>query len=141
MPFPSVAGTSYGTCDRFSFRPLRLAIAAAGKWGSPEAIGSYMVTLLREPHTLTDHGSQEIACSSRHWLLAWAPHVIEDGVTKGTWINLALYQTHRCPGHWPSWKWDGNIDRPTLTPSIGSPRMAEGIGWHGYLVGGDWQGV
>jgi hypothetical protein len=40
------------------------------------------------------------------------------------------------------WGWDGNVDRPTLTPSIncrttkddGTP--AGGCGWHGYISSG-----
>ncbi|HXC25276.1 MAG TPA: DUF6527 family protein, partial [Gemmatimonadaceae bacterium] len=40
-----------------------------------------------------------------------------------------------------SWDWDGNLEAPTLTPSIhclseyqGQP--SAGCGWHGYIRGG-----
>lgn len=33
----------------------------------------------------------------------------------------------------PSWRWDGDIERPTLTPSI---NCTGGCGWHGYLTAG-----
>ena len=34
----------------------------------------------------------------------------------------------------PAWQWDGNIEKPTLTPSV------HWVGhWHGYLRGGVWE--
>lgn len=36
----------------------------------------------------------------------------------------------------PSWDWNGNLDKPTLRPSILSPRDSGGCGWHGYLTDG-----
>jgi hypothetical protein len=32
------------------------------------------------------------------------------------------------------WGWDGNLERPTLNPSI---NCVGGCGWHGHIVGGD----
>ncbi len=32
------------------------------------------------------------------------------------------------------WRWDGNRDKPTLTPSI----IHRNCGWHGYLTAGQW---
>ena len=32
------------------------------------------------------------------------------------------------------WKWDGNADQPTLTPSV----LNRSCGWHGYLRKGEW---
>jgi len=45
----------------------------------------------------------------------------------------------------PGWHWDGNVERPTLTPSIqilghGKPGT-ENCRWHGYLTAGVWIGV
>lgn len=34
------------------------------------------------------------------------------------------------------WKWDGNLETPTLWPSI---QRMEGCRWHGYLTRGVWQ--
>lgn len=47
-------------------------------------------------------------------------------------------------GRRPTWDWDGNRDRPTLTPSILIYQMDEtgkiiGEHWHGYLTAGDWK--
>lgn len=43
-----------------------------------------------------------------------------------------------CPS--PSWAWDGNRERPTLTPSvhhmIGEPPVTH---WHGWLRAGVWE--
>ena len=33
------------------------------------------------------------------------------------------------------WGWDGNIDQPTLTPSIDS--KGDGGAWHGHMVNGE----
>jgi hypothetical protein len=36
-------------------------------------------------------------------------------------------------GNHPVWQWDGNIEKPTITPSI---QIIGGCGWHGYLTAG-----
>lgn len=37
------------------------------------------------------------------------------------------------PAH-PSWEWNGNLDKPTLTPSV------HHVGhWHGWLTDGVWR--
>lgn len=33
-----------------------------------------------------------------------------------------------------SWTWDGNVDAPTLSPSINC--QTDGCGWHGFIEGG-----
>lgn len=44
----------------------------------------------------------------------------------------------RCDGHdRPSWEWNGDLDKPTLSPSILSRNGP--CGWHGYLVDGVWK--
>jgi len=45
---------------------------------------------------------------------------------------------------WPSWKWDGHREKPTLTPSILIYQMDEkgariGEHWHGFLTAGEWR--
>lgn len=43
----------------------------------------------------------------------------------------------------PTWRWDGNADAPTLTPSINcrtktsTGEEAAGCGWHGWLTAGE----
>lgn len=37
-------------------------------------------------------------------------------------------------GH-PHWNWDGNVDSPTLTPSI---QVVLECRWHGFLTKGEW---
>jgi hypothetical protein len=42
------------------------------------------------------------------------------------------------PAAWdgePSWTWDGDEERPTLSPSI---LRTDGCKWHGYLKSGIW---
>lgn len=36
----------------------------------------------------------------------------------------------------PRWRWDGNSDEPTLSPSI---KHLDKCKWHGYLVKGVWE--
>jgi hypothetical protein len=40
------------------------------------------------------------------------------------------------PASTPSWQWDGNLESPTLKPSI---NCISGCGWHGYLTNGEWK--
>lgn len=39
------------------------------------------------------------------------------------------------------WGWDGNVERPTVTPSINciaekDGKATSGCGWHGFIIGG-----
>lgn len=38
------------------------------------------------------------------------------------------------PDNHPTWEWDGNEDKPTLTPSLLS---TTGCKWHGFLTEGE----
>lgn len=38
-------------------------------------------------------------------------------------------------GYATTWAWDGEFDRPTVTPSI---RRLDGCKWHGHLIHGVW---
>lgn len=35
------------------------------------------------------------------------------------------------------WQWDGNIEKPTLTPSLNS-KLSDEKRWHGHLTAGVW---
>jgi hypothetical protein len=35
-----------------------------------------------------------------------------------------------------AWQWDGNLESPTLTPSI---KIIGECGWHGFLTNGEWR--
>lgn len=39
----------------------------------------------------------------------------------------------------PSWDWNGDVQNPTLSPSILSQTSRGGCGWHGYLRSGRWE--
>lgn len=76
-----------------------------------------------------------------------------EGVTRADTGEPVPYREHaaivyRCPGcndercvpvrPWPdgaSWEWDGNVEAPTLTPSILHGDCA--CKWHGYLTAGE----
>lgn len=38
------------------------------------------------------------------------------------------------PAQHPQWHWDGNLDEPTITPSIGCDHRC---GFHGHLIRGE----
>lgn len=42
-------------------------------------------------------------------------------------------------GQRPSWLWDGDRERPTLTPSVHCTGFP--CGWHGWLQAGEWVSV
>lgn len=46
---------------------------------------------------------------------------------------------HFDPPRAGGWKWDGNVEAPTVTPSILHDDPAHGgrCGWHGYLTAGE----
>lgn len=50
----------------------------------------------------------------------------------GAYMSLPINDT---PGTHPSWSWNGDLEAPTLTPSI---RDLGGCFFHGFLTGGIW---
>lgn len=38
------------------------------------------------------------------------------------------------PAVHPRWHWDGNLEKPTLTPSVGCDKRC---GWHGHITNGE----
>jgi hypothetical protein len=50
--------------------------------------------------------------------------------------GCALVSTISFCGQHPRWHFDGNEERPTLTPSV---QITHGCRWHGHLVAGVWQ--
>src|SRR5262245_20984876 len=68
---------------------------------------------------------------------SWSPETLKDG-SRYLYISLpgessmhAIKVMRSDPGVERVWGWDGNEDKPTLTPSIHSPGV-----WHGYLRNG-----
>lgn len=49
----------------------------------------------------------------------------------GTTGPDAIRVKRGAPGGDRVWGWDGNVEKPTLTPSIHAPGQ-----WHGYMVAG-----
>lgn len=77
-----------------------------------------------------------------------APKWIRFGCPRGHGeCSVPIFPQTGANGH--SWKWDGNRESPTLTPSINClahnpENPAEkyaGCGWHGHLVAGVFTGV
>ena len=48
-------------------------------------------------------------------------------------IGAVTFDTGSLEQKSPKWKWNGNKEKPTVTPSI---RRIGGCGWHGYLTNG-----
>lgn len=49
--------------------------------------------------------------------------------------SYMAFEGHGSPG--PTWTWDGNRERPTLTPSVFNTGMP--CRWHGFLTAGVWR--
>lgn len=79
----------------------------------------------------------------------------EDG-TRGRIIGMIHYLPGAGYGHInirpysgsaAAWDWDGNIEKPTLHPSVNAkPAEPHGdypgrVGWHGWLRNGRWESV
>ncbi len=54
----------------------------------------------------------------------------------GTFTYLPISALDKPTTH-PSWSFDGNLEAPTLSPSI-FHHNADGPHWHGWLKGGWW---
>ena len=65
----------------------------------------------------------------------------------GVRCAILLGPTHvprETPEHLPVWAWDGNRERPTITPSINCLKTVDedgiatgGCGWHGFITAGE----
>ena len=51
--------------------------------------------------------------------------------------TITCYRKGNHPGH-VAWEWDGDMDKPTLNPSIAAKGAPDGktMVWHGYLTAG-----
>lgn len=58
-----------------------------------------------------------------------------DGNPRGEVIHLYIHREGQEPANKPSWIWDGNREKPTLSPSIKTWNKDQEI-WHGYLRAG-----
>lgn len=72
------------------------------------------------------------------------PGAIEIRNIDNTYFGLAFMCPCGCgaesylplqPSSEDGWTWDGNMEKPTLTPSV----LQRGCGWHGYLTAGVWK--
>lgn len=69
--------------------------------------------------------------------------VAEDGLAEpmsivfpcrgGKYAHCMVNVTHGDAVH-PTWHWNGNIQEPTLSPSIGCDARC---GWHGHIINGE----
>ncbi len=51
------------------------------------------------------------------------------------YVQIALRPHHK-NAVGASWQWDGNREKPTITPSINCEKVC---GWHGFIVGGEFK--
>ena len=57
------------------------------------------------------------------------------GESRGYTRGLPIYREGEPKPAANAWKWDGNLDAPTLEPSINALSGGESV-WHGYLRAG-----
>lgn len=98
---------------------------ARDEWSSDEPVGSFDITL----------GSPEGYAATAHILF-----VCPNGKRCSVLLGPAFVD-RSAPDRLCVWQWDGNIERPTITPSInciaekdGEP--TGGCGWHGFITNG-----
>lgn len=94
-------------------------------WPDNEPIGSFDITCHRvEGYENTAH------------ILFVCPNRKRCGVLLGP-----RFVDRKTPDSLCVWQWDGNIERPTITPSINciaekNGQPTGGCGWHGFITGG-----
>lgn len=142
MAFPSYPGRHLDVGGRRGSIFARLS--EAGIEGA-DRIGSYAIIHADDgegPPFRSIDSDGSLISESRILLLAWAPYRLAGGSDDGAYVRLPLYRQGEppCPGSGASWAWDGDEARPTLDPSIGLGDYQSGLGWHGWLRGGQWQG-
>ena len=54
----------------------------------------------------------------------------------GRWSPIQVQRAGAGPHHDRIWEWDGDLDKPTLTPSIWDVGV-----WHGYMRAGFFQSI
>jgi hypothetical protein len=81
----------------------------------------------------------------------WA--VSTDGTQRYLWMKLPAQDDdplgaacsipiRPAPADMPSWAWDGNLEKPTLTPSVfHDPKNPQSnYHWHGFITNGEMRG-
>ena len=150
MAYPSYEGRYLGRLSQVSYAEFERRAEARGLTG-PDGVGTYAICLIPddEPPFVFSSTDRRIRARSRCIMICHAPYVYDDGGGEQRWDGsytfLPLYRRGepKCDGEGPSWQWDGDEERPTLTPSIGLGPWATdpARGWHGYLRAGRWEGV
>jgi hypothetical protein len=95
------------------------------EWPDDEPVGSFDITL----------GSVEGYENSAHMMF-----VCPNGKRCALLIGPKFVQ-RTTPERLCVWQWDGNLDRPTITPSINciaekDGKPTGGCGWHGFITSG-----
>lgn len=98
------------------------------EWPADEPIGSFDIDV-------NEHGIQGYPGAKGHMLFV-CPNGHRCGVLVGPAAVTRPSEDKACV-----WGWDGNIDRPTITPSINciaekDGKPTGGCGWHGFITAG-----
>lgn len=105
--------------------PVNMQRDCRDEWPADEPIGSFDI----------DMGSTQGYANTAHILF-----VCPNGKRCSVLIGPA-FVTRSAPNRLCVWQWDGNIERPTLTPSINciaekDGKPTGGCGWHGFITQG-----
>lgn len=69
------------------------------------------------------------------WRALWVKMPYDVAQNAHRWHNLRVREAGKPRPPEPFWEWDGDENKPTLTPSIGcGPK--DDHNWHGYLTAG-----
>ena len=72
-------------------------------------------------------------------LVAHFPHHYGNGTYVGLIDTVPIYADGEEKPYGQAWHWNGDFEKPTLTPSLDNSDSA-GRGWHGALKNGRWIG-
>ena len=102
------------------------------------------------PEPMSEWGEEILKAPPGHF---WITAPDEEGVRyihmklpsnrdDGAYCAIPIKQGPGGGGGKNSWGWDGNLERPTLTPSIfhDFPRPDSSCAWHGFLRAGRFDG-
>ena len=146
MAFPNYKGRSLGfiDCETYLYRELFLECERKELWGK-DRTGCFMIAKIKSKKDWDKemaYPDENIAhtMNPKFALVAYVPYVYSSTEINGRFMCLPIYKDEPCGDSDWCWKWDGNIEKPTLTGSIQSVGSSANVGWHGYLQNGDWIG-
>ena len=106
---------------------IRMHMDVRDEWPDDAPVGTFEIT---------QHGLQGRPSVAAHCLFV-CPNAKRCAVFLGPEFEMRRNENEPCV-----WKWDGNVESPTLTPSVNciatkDGKPTGGCGWHGHITAGE----